>query len=113
MRLLMIEDDARFIALIEHHLACRWPDTQLAVHSPQTHGALSPEFLAQGFDAVLLAETSADGAGMQWLRDLAARPGFAPLVYLSAAANEGATRAAIKLGAHAVLARAKIEHDKL
>jgi tRNA A-37 threonylcarbamoyl transferase component Bud32/ActR/RegA family two-component response regulator len=113
MRFLLIEDDARFIALIEHHLTCRWPDAQLTVHSPQTHGALSPEFLAQGFDAVLLAEAVAEDGGLHWLRDLAARVGFAPVVFLSASANEAATRAAVKLGAHAVLARAKIEHDKL
>src|SRR5476649_1325149 len=113
MRLLMIEDDARFIALIEHHMTCRWPDAQLIVHSPQTHGALSPEFLAQGFDAVLLAQASAEGATHPWLRELAARAGFAPVVLLSASGNESATRAATKLGAHAVLARAKIEHDKL
>jgi tRNA A-37 threonylcarbamoyl transferase component Bud32/DNA-binding NarL/FixJ family response regulator len=113
MRLLMIEDDARFIALVEHHVTCRWPDAQLIVHSPRTHGALSPEFLAQGFDAVLLAQASAEGATHLWLRDLAARAGFAPVVLLSASGNESATRAATKLGAHAVIARAKIEHDKL
>jgi eukaryotic-like serine/threonine-protein kinase len=113
MRLLMIADDARFIALIEHHLTCRWPDAQLIVHSPETQGALSPEFLAQGFDALLLSDTSADGCGLDWLKDLAGRAGFAPVVYLSASATESATRAALKFGAHAVLARAKIEHERL
>jgi len=109
----MIDDDARFIALIEHHLTCRWADAQLVVHSPRTQGALSPEFLAQGFDAVLLSEASAEGCGLDWLKDLGTRAGFAPVVYLTAAASESATRTALKLGAHAVLARAKIEHAKL
>jgi tRNA A-37 threonylcarbamoyl transferase component Bud32/ActR/RegA family two-component response regulator len=113
MRLLMIEDDARFIALIEHHLMCRWPDAQLSVHNPDAHGALSPEFLAQGFDAVLLTENSARGCGLDWLRELAGRAGFAPVVFLSASSAARTARAARKLGAHAVLSRAKIEHDKL
>jgi len=113
MRLLMVDDDARFIALIEHHLTCRWPDAQLTVHSPQLQGALSPEFLAQGFDAVLLANMSPAGQGLDWLKDLTSREGFAPVVFLSASATESATRAALKLGAHAVLGRAKIEHEKL
>jgi eukaryotic-like serine/threonine-protein kinase len=114
MRLLVIEDDARFVALIEHHIGCRWADAQVSVHSPQTHGALSREFLAQGFDAVLLGEASgAEPDALEWLRDLATREGFAPIVFLGASANESATRAALKLGAHAVLARGKIEHERL
>jgi tRNA A-37 threonylcarbamoyl transferase component Bud32 len=113
MRLLIIENDARFIALIEHHLKCRWPDVQLSIHNPDAHGALSPEFLAQGFDAVLLTDNSAGGCGLDWLRELAGRAGFAPVVFLSAATAEAAARAALKLGAHAVLGRAKIEHDRL
>ena len=86
-----------------------------AAHRPQSPhaGALSPEFLAQGFDAVLLSDTSADGCGLDWLKDLAGRAGFAPVVYLSASATESATRAALKFGAHAVLGRAKIEHERL
>jgi len=31
MRLLMIEDDARYCALMRHHLTCRWPDADLVV----------------------------------------------------------------------------------
>ena len=56
MRLLMIEHDARYRALVRHHLSCRWPDAKLVVASPVAHGSLAPEFLAQGFDAVLLGE---------------------------------------------------------
>ena len=55
MRLLMIEDDARYSAAVRHHVSCRWPEAKLVVASPVAHGALAPEFLAQGFDAVLLA----------------------------------------------------------
>jgi tRNA A-37 threonylcarbamoyl transferase component Bud32 len=113
MRLLMIEDDARFSALILHHLSCRWPDARLTVHRPQDEGAVSPEFLAQGFDAVLLASSGAGDSGLEWLKDLAGRAGFAPVVFVTGGADRAATRAALKMGAHAVLDRAKIEHDKL
>jgi eukaryotic-like serine/threonine-protein kinase len=111
MRLLMIEDDARFAALILHHASCRWPDARLVVHSPSTQGAVSPEFLAQGFDAVLLSDAA--GSGLDFLRDLAGRAGFAPLIFLGALADKAAVRAALALGAHAVLDRAHIEHGKL
>src|SRR5450755_730309 len=113
MRLLMIEDDARFSALILHHLSCRWPDARLTVHRPQDEGAVSPEFLAQGFDAVLLGSSGAEDSGLEWLKDLGARVGFAPVVFVTGAGDKAAARAALKMGAHAVVNRSKIEHEKL
>ena len=55
MRVLMIEDDARYCALIRHHLTCRWPDAELVVSSPVSHPIPAPEYVAQGFDAVIVA----------------------------------------------------------
>ena len=46
------------------------------------------------------------------MQDFAARPRFAPVIFLSGEGEEEA-REALKLGAHAVLGRAKIDHDKL
>ncbi|HSY08536.1 MAG TPA: serine/threonine-protein kinase [Steroidobacteraceae bacterium] len=109
----MIEDDARFGALILHHASCRWPEARLTVHSPRTQGAVSPEFLAQGFDAVLVAGSGTDGCGLDWLRNVAGRPGFAPLVFLSSDARKASARKALALGAQAVLDRANIEHGEL
>ncbi len=108
----MIEEDARFGALILHHASCRWPDARIDVHSPRTHGAVSPEFLAQGFDAVLVAGSGADGAGLEWLSDVAGRPGFAPIIFLSRDSGNASVRKARHLGAEWVLNRA-IEHRKL
>src|ERR1700733_1051732 len=113
MRFLMIEDDARFSALILHHASCRWPDARLSVYSPRVQGAVSPEFLAQGFDAVLVAGSGEDGCGLDWLRDVAGRAGFAPLIFLSRDAGKRTARRALALGAQAVLDRASIEHDEL
>ena len=101
MRLLMIEDDARYSAAVRHHLSCRWPEAQLVT----VNGSPAPEFLAQGFDAVLLDR------GIEAARDLIARRGFAPLIFMSARADEA--QEALALGAHAALSRTKIEHEKL
>ncbi len=113
MRLLMIEDDARYCALIRHHLTCRWPDAELMVSSPVVHPLSPPEYLAQGFDAVLLAHEWPGGKGLDWLRDFASRPRFAPVIFLSERAEDDTALEALKLGAHAAIGRSKIEHDKL
>ena len=63
MRLLMIEDDERCSALILQHASCRWPEARVVVHSPRIQGAVPPEFLAQGYDAVLRRGSGADGRG--------------------------------------------------
>ncbi len=140
MRLLLIEDDARFRALLRHHISCRWPEAQLVSHNPVSRGPLSPEFLAQGFDAVLLdhswplqAHATDDVTGenphvqgpvappippqphpgLGWLQDLATRPGFAPLVFLSDTADSDLSRRARSFGAHAVIGKDRINHGEL
>jgi len=106
MRLLLIEEDARRCAHIRQRLASWRPQAQLIVHSPVSQGALAPEFLAQGFDAVLLAEVWPGGRGLNWARELASRAGFAPLVLLCGA-DRSAARDAAALGAYT------LSHDEL
>jgi serine/threonine protein kinase len=79
------------------------------VHSPVSQGALAPEFLAQGFDAVLLADSWPGGRGLNWARELASRAGFAPLVLLTDA-DLSAAREACALGAY-TLSREELERD--
>jgi eukaryotic-like serine/threonine-protein kinase len=113
MRLLMIEHDARQSAVVRHHLACRWPDVRLVVVTPVARGSLAPEFLAQGFDAVLLASAWPGGRGIEWAKDLLTRPGFAPVIFMSEKTDDEDARQARELGVHAVLCRRKIDHERL
>ena len=102
MRLLLIEEDASRCAHIRQRLASWRPQAELVVHSPLGSGALAPEFLAQGFDAVLLADEWPGGRGLNWVRELAGRAGFAPIVLLCRGADLSAARDAAALGAYAV-----------
>ena len=113
MRLLMIEDDARYCALIRHHLTCRWPDAELIVSSPVMHPIPAPEYVAQGFDAVIVSYAWPGGRGIDWVRDLASRPRFAPVIFLSEGADDSEARQALELGAHAALSKTKIDHERL
>ncbi len=95
MRVLMIEDDARYCALIRHHLTCRWPDAQLVVSSPVSHPIPAPEYVAQGFDAVLVAYDWPGGRGIDWVKDFVARPRFAPVIFLSEQNDDAEAREAV------------------
>ncbi|MBV9343815.1 MAG: protein kinase [Gammaproteobacteria bacterium] len=109
MRVLLIEEDARRCAHIRQRLVSWRPQAELIVHRPVSQGALAPDFLAQGFDAVLLAEEWPGGRGLSWVRDLSARAGFAPLVLLCGK-DQGAARDAAALGAYA-LRREELEEE--
>ena len=108
MRLLLVEEDARRCAYIRERLAAWRPQAQLIVHNPVRGGMLAPEFLAQGFDAVLLADAGPGGRGLSWAQELSARAGFAPLVLLTDADAQAVDAAA--LGAFTI-SRAELEHE--
>ncbi len=105
MRLLLIAHDARLRALIRRHVGTTWAEAQFTSHDPATNGPLSPEFLAQGFDAVVLGSAWPEGGqGIEWLQDLGTRPGFAPVVYIAGREDPLEARRARFFGAFAVFA---------
>jgi serine/threonine protein kinase len=104
MRVMLIDEDARRCAQIREQLTAWRPQASLTVHSPVKQGALAPEFLAQGFDAVLLADEWPGGRGLAWARDLAARAGFAPIVLLQKRADSSVANETSALGVWAVSA---------
>jgi eukaryotic-like serine/threonine-protein kinase len=111
MRLLLIEEDSRRCAHVRRRLRAWRPHAEVVVHSPLTHGVLAQEFLAQGFDAVLLAdEWPGGGRGLNWARDLAARSGFAPIVLLCRRNDPALLRDASALGAFTV-SREELERE--
>jgi hypothetical protein len=99
VRLLLIDEDARRCAHIQQRLVSWRPHAELVVHRPVSQGALAREFLAQGFDAVMLADAWPGGRGLAWARELAARAGFAPIVLLCQAGDASIAREAGAIGA--------------
>ena len=47
------------------------------------------------------------------MRDLAARPGFSPIIFLTVQEDARLEAEAVRHGAHAALSRAKVRHDRL
>lgn len=109
MRVLLIDGDSRFRALLQHHLTCRWPHAACVDYDPAVRGRLEPEVRASAFDAVLLGEARL----LDWLEDLAQRTGFAPIVYFSERRADANARRAWTLGASAVFGRDKVDHEGL
>lgn len=112
MRLLLIDHDPRYRALVRHHVTCRWPEAQVVTYNPARRGRLAPEFLAQGFDAVLLDHTSPQGAGFSWLDDLGTRPGFAPVIFFAPDDRIPTRERAIEAGAFDSFSRDDIDHAR-
>ena len=114
MRLLLIDDDPRYRTLLRHHIGCDWPDVDIVSYNPRVRGPLTPGFLAQGYSAVLLDhEWQGGGSGLDWLKDLAAREGFAPVIYFSRDDTSPDADAARAAGAYAVVGKAKIRNTVL
>ncbi|HXZ58838.1 MAG TPA: serine/threonine-protein kinase [Steroidobacteraceae bacterium] len=112
MRVLLIEEDQQRCAQMRARLESWWPHASLTVHDPVAQGALAPEFLAQGFDAVLLADEWSGGRGLVWARELAGREGFAPIVLLRQRADRTAASDAAALGAWSV-SREELDGEEL
>ena len=102
MRLLLIEEDARRCAHIRERLLSWRPHAEMVVHRPVSQGGLAREFLAQGFDAVLLADEWPGGRGLTWARELSGRAGFAPIVLLCPNNDASVAREAGAIGAYTV-----------
>jgi eukaryotic-like serine/threonine-protein kinase len=113
MRLLLIVEDPDYQALLQHHVGCEWPEAELVLRSPDTPGMLPPEFLAQGYDAVIVDQDWQGGQGLGWLRELAGRRGFAPTLFLADRADSSTAREARLFGAFGVLSRTKFVHETL
>ena len=113
MRLLAIEQEPRIQSLIRHHASCRWPAVEVVNYAPLERGTIPPEFLAQGFDAVLLSQSWSGGDGMEWLRDLANRPGFAPVIFMVDHDDARGREAALGWGAFAVVPKQRFVHASL
>lgn len=113
MRLMLIDDDPRYRTLLRHHIACGWPDIELVSYNPRVRGPLTPGFLAQGYSVVLLDHEWRGGSGLDWLRDLHAREGFAPVIFLSESDESPDAAEARAAGAFEVIGKNKIKHTKL
>ncbi|MCC6171834.1 MAG: protein kinase, partial [Gammaproteobacteria bacterium] len=113
MRVLLIDDEPRFRALLRHHLTCTWTEAQVDSYDPLVRGPVPAGFLAQAYDVVVLDHAWPGGDGFAWLADFTTRDGFAPVIFVAADDSPALAEAARRAGACAVISAQKIDHEKL
>ena len=113
VRVLLIDDDPRFRALLRHHLTCTWTEAQIDSYDPVARGPIPAGFLGQAYDVVLLDHSWPGGDGFAWLADFGTRSGFAPVVFIAPDDTPAVAEAARRAGACAVVSAHKVDHARL
>ena len=113
LKVLIIEDDRDYRALLRQHLTARWPRAQVTEFDP---GAGTPPIeVAQAttFDVVLLDYLLGKENGLDYLRRFRQKAGFPPVIMLTAEGNELLAVESIKLGAADYIPKRSVTHAKL
>ena len=107
-RFLIVTDQYNYGRLLEHHLSTVWTYAEVKVYEPSHSGKFHPGFAAAGFDCVLLDHEVEGGKGLDWVKDLANRKDFPPVLYFADATTDGGDSGAVDktLGEAAVAAGA-------
>jgi len=113
LKVLIVSDRPDYRQLLAHHVTLEWPDALPAEYEPASRGPFGTGFTGSAYDAVLLDEEILEGRGLDWLGDLAERPDFPPIIFLSATADPAASERALIAGAARVVSRLEFEHSHL
>ncbi len=113
LRALIIDDEAVYRRLLAQHIATGIEDSRVTEFDPAGFEDPPGSLPIADSDVLLLDDSPGPGEGLEWLKDLLARPGCPPVVYLLSKHSAEAARAALAAGAHAVLSKRRIEHQRL
>ncbi|MBK6348551.1 MAG: serine/threonine-protein kinase [Steroidobacteraceae bacterium] len=113
LRALIVSDRADYRQQLAHHITLEWRDALPAEYEPATRGRLPAGFTGVAYDVVLLDHEVQDSRGLEWLEDLADRPGFPPIVYFAPGGAGAVADKARSVGALAALTRTDFEHADL
>lgn len=111
IRVLCVSDQPEFVRLLEHHVEAFMADVICKQYSPTARGMFHEAFVAAGYELVLLDGACSSGAGIELLRDLVSRHGFAPILFFCVTAEEES--AALQLGAKSCFLRERINNRAL
>ncbi len=82
MRVMIIDEQAKFRQLLAHHVTSHWPDAIITEYDPVASGHLPDEFSGAGNDLLLLGNQHGENReGLDALRRFVDKQGMPPVVY--------------------------------
>ena len=111
MRLLVIAERAEYRLLVRKHVEIEWPLAELLEHRLAADNPIEEQFVAAGFDAVIIVGVPPAESAEALAADLTAKPEFAPIVLVLLQDLPKTEPAAVR-SLHRVYGR-KIDRDRL
>jgi DNA-binding response OmpR family regulator len=110
IKVMIIDEEAQFRALLMHHVTTFWPDAIISAYDPTQAGHLPDEFSGAASDLILLGSSHGERDGIDVLRRFVRRKNFPPVVYFGTEEDQDEAQ---KLGPDAHFIRNHIKHDSL
>ena len=107
---MIIDGQAAFRTLLEHHIGTHWPDAIITGYDPVANGHLSDDFSGAGNDIVLLGSELGDRQGVDVVRRFVKQPNFPALVYFGKKKEAGVV---LDRGVDGFFVRDDFRHDAL
>jgi CheY-like chemotaxis protein len=114
MKVLVVDDDPDFRALIRVLLKRSYPQALVGEYDPSVLGLPRDAFPWADYDVVVLDhELHAEHTGLDWLRRFAQLPGFPAVIFATGAGNENLAARAMKFGADEYLSKRELSAERL
>jgi serine/threonine protein kinase len=110
VRFMIIDGQAAFRRLLQHHVSTHWPDAIITDFDPIVSGHLPDEFSGAGNDVILLGSELGDRQGVDVVKRFKTKPGFPAVVYFGRKDEAGPV---LDRGADGCFLRQGFSHDAL
>jgi len=107
---MIIDGQAEFRSLLQHHVSTHWPDATISEFDPIESGHLPDEFSGAGNDIILLGNRLGDRQSAEVVKRFRKNPNFPPIVFFGSQEEAATVRAS---GAEGCFPRERFSHDAL
>jgi len=112
VRVMIIDSDPEFRALLMHHVTSHWNDAIITAYDPDSAGNLPAEFSGAGNDMVLLGSRQGERDPLEVVRQFRRVPGFPAILYFGVVSPEERSELH-RLEIDGLFPREKLSHDAL
>jgi serine/threonine protein kinase len=110
VRFMIIDGQAEFRRLLQHHVSTHWPEAIISDYDPVSGGHLPDEFSGAGNDVILLGNRLGDRKGVDVVGSFKRKPNFPAVVYFG---SKGEAGQVLDRGADGCFLRESFSHDAL